>query len=89
MDHVSTKIYDSGTDEMSLSINGKLNRKEIDRTDFEKEATSLGLGKKLAMSIFDKMTAEFPAALKRCAEELTELGFTEAEPIADRILGKK
>lgn len=84
-DVVSTKIYESCTDEMSLSINGKLNRTEIERSDFEKEAKSLALGQKLAMDIYDKLIADFSAALTDSAAELMELGFVEAATIAEKI----
>ena len=84
-DVVSTKIYESCTDEMSLSINGKLNRTEIERSDFEKEAKSLALGQKLAMDIYDKLVADFSAALTDSAAELMELGFVEAATIAEKI----
>lgn len=84
-DVVSTKIYESCTDEMSLSINGKLNRTEIERSDFEKEAKSLVLGQKLAMDIYDKLVADFSAALTDSAAELMELGFVEAAAIAEKI----
>lgn len=84
-DVVSTRIYDSSTDEMSLSINGKLNRTEIERIDFEKEAKSLGLGKKLAMDMYDTMVAEFSVVVTQSAEELISLGFVEAAVLANKI----
>ena len=85
-DVVSTKIYDSGTDDMSLSINGKYNRKEITRHDFKEEAANIGLGQKIAMQFFDEMASGFSRFLKASATELEETGFSEARKIADRIL---
>ncbi|MBP5451164.1 MAG: HipA domain-containing protein [Treponema sp.] len=85
-DIVSTKIYDSGTEEMSLSINGKLNHSEITPFDFETEAQHLGLGQKLAMKIFSEMTETFNDALSSASRELKEKGFQEAENLADRIM---
>lgn len=84
-DVISTKMYDSSTDEMSLSINGKLNRTEIERRDFEKEAQSLGLGQKLAIDMYHKLATEFSAAVTQSARELMELGFVEAAVLAEKI----
>lgn len=84
-DIVSTKIYNSSTDEMSLSINGKLNRSAITKEDFEAEAVHCGLGSKLAMKIFDQMSLEFPSALEESACELMKLGFTEVQAVYEKI----
>ena len=85
-DIVSTKIYESSTDEMSLSINKKIERESITRDDFEKQAVLCGLGSKLAMNIFDQMTADFSFALEESMRELKKLGFAEVQDIYDKIL---
>ena len=85
-DIVSTKIYESSTDEMSLSINKKMERESITRDDFEKQAVLCGLGSKLAMNIFDQMTADFSFALEESMRELKKLGFAEVQDIYDKIL---
>ena len=52
-DVVCTKIYESSTDEMSVSINCKQNINQITKDDFEKEAKNCGLGSKVAMKFFE------------------------------------
>lgn len=84
-DIVSTKIYESSTDEMSLSINGKLKRSLITIEDFEAEAVHCGLGAKLAVKIFNQMSAAFPSALEESMRELKNLGFTEVQDVYDKI----
>ena len=59
-DVVSTKIYENSTNEMSLSINGKLNIEEITRADFEAEAKTVGLGANVAMRIYDEVADGLP-----------------------------
>lgn len=84
-DIVSTKIYDSSTDEMSLGINGKLTRASISRSDFESEAAHCGLGTKNAMKIFDQMKKDFPSALKESKRELEQFGFPQVRIVYDKI----
>jgi serine/threonine-protein kinase HipA len=87
-DVVCTKIYESSTDEMSVSINGKQNINQITRDDFEKEAKNCGLGSKIAMKIYDEVQSGIKKALFDSAEELTQTGFSEAQSIAEKIFGK-
>lgn len=84
-DVVSTRIYKNDINEMSLSINEKLNMDEVTRADFELEAKSVGLGVKLAMNIFDEVQNGLMNALKTSAGELEEKGFTQAGEIASKI----
>lgn len=84
-DIVSTKIYDSSTDEMPLGINGKFARASISRSDFEVEAVRCGLGAKNAMKIFDQMKKDFPSALKESKLELEQLGFPQVRIVYDKI----
>lgn len=50
-DIISTRFYKNNLNEMSLSINGKLNINDISRKDFELEAKSIGLGSKIRLQI--------------------------------------
>ena len=84
-DVVATRVYKNDINEMSLSINGKLNMDEVTRTDFELEAKSVGLGTKPAMKIFDEVQHGLLEALKTSVGELEEKGFTQASEIADKI----
>ena len=84
-DVVATRVYKNDINEMSLSINGKLNMDEVTRADFELEAKSCGLGTKPAMKIFDEVQNGLLEALKKSAGELEEKGFAQAGEIADRI----
>lgn len=85
-DIVSTKIYDSSTDEMSLGINGKFERASISRSDFVAEAAHCGLGVKNAMKIFDQMTLFFPSALEESKRELEQLGFPQVQGVYEKIV---
>ena len=87
-DVVCTKLYESSTDEMSVSINGKQNINQITREDLEHEAKKCGLGSKIAMKIFDEIHDGIQKALLDSAEELSKTGFTEAQSMAENILGK-
>ena len=80
-DIVSTKIYKSSTDEMSLSINGKFECSTITKKDFEAEAVRCGLGSKMAMSIYDQLEEKFQSALKESMLELKENGFADVETV--------
>lgn len=84
-DVVATRVYKNDINEMSLSINGKLNMDEVTRADFELEAKSVGLGTKPAMKIFDDVQNGLLEALKKSAGELEEKGFAQAGEIAEKI----
>lgn len=84
-DIISTRFYKSNLNEMSLSINGKLNINDISREDFELEAKSIGLGSKFALRIYDEIQGGFEQAVKDAALELKQSGFSEAGKIAERI----
>ena len=47
-----------------------------------------GLGSKIAMKIYDELNASIQKALLDSAEELSKTGFTEAQSMAENILGK-
>lgn len=84
-DVISTKVYKNDINEMSLSINDKLNMDEVTRADFELEAKSVGLGTKFAMNIFDEVQNGLLEALKASVRELEDKGFIQASEIADKI----
>lgn len=86
-DVVCTKVYESSTDEMSVSINGRQNVNQITRDDLEMEAKNCGLGSKAAMKIYDEVLYGIQKALLDSADELSRVGFTEAQPMAEKILG--
>lgn len=86
-DVVCTKVYESSTDEMSVSINGRQNVNQITRDDLEQEAKNCGLGSKAAMKIYDEIHNGIQKALLDSADELLRAGFTEAQPMAEKILG--
>ena len=86
-DVVCTRLYESSTDEMSVSINGRQNINQITKDDLEQEAKNCGLGSKIAMKIYDELHAGIQKALLDSADELSKTGFTEAQPMAEKILG--
>ena len=85
-DVVCTKIYESSTDEMSVSINGRQNINQITREDLEQEAKNCGLGSKIAMKIYDELHNGIQKALLDSADELSKTGFSEAHSMAEKIL---
>lgn len=87
-DVISTKVYKNYLKEMSLSINGQLNRNEITREDFLAEAKLISLGAKIAMNIFDEVQDNFETALLDSVKELEVIGFSDAGNIASKILEK-
>lgn len=87
-DIVSTMIYESSTENMALSIGGIYNIREIDRSSFENEASSVGLGTKMAMKRFDHLVNSFADALNQSKEELLRQGFVQAEEISEMIMKK-
>lgn len=87
-DIVSTMIYESSTENMALSINGIYNINEITRDSFEKAASQVGLGAKLAMKRFDTMVSGFPDAIIQAKEVLKAQGFDQVEQICEMIMQK-
>ena len=87
-DVVCTKLYESSTDEMSVSVNGKQNINLVTRNDFEQEAKSCGLGSKIAMKIYDELHDGIKKALFDSAEELSKAGFSEVLLMAEKIFEK-
>ena len=87
-DIVSTIIYKSSTEKMALSIDGICNINEITRTSFEKAASQVGIGPKMAMMRFDAMVNGFVDAINQAKEELKGQGFDQVEQICEMIMEK-
>ncbi len=85
-DIISTIIYNSSTEDMSLSIGGNYNINKITRASFESEAGNVGLGVKMAMKRLDKLVNEFEMAIKASHLELKDQGFNCVDEICDKIL---
>lgn len=86
-DIVSTVVYDSHSQDMSLSIGGEYNIRKITRDSFEQEAENIGLGKKIAMKRFDRMAGSFKQALIRSGKELEEKSADpEVKKMCEKIL---
>lgn len=87
-DIVSTMIYKSSTENMALGINGICNINEITRGSFEKAASQVGIGAKMAMKRFDIMVNGFVAAINQAKDELKKQGFDQVEQICEMIMEK-
>ena len=87
-DVICTRIYETSTNEMSVSINGKFDINQVTKDDLEQEAKKCGLGRKIAMKIYEEQYGNIKKALLESAEELSRIGFKEALSIAEKILKK-
>ena len=85
-DMISTSVYDSSTRNMSMRIGSEISLDRINRNEFEAAAVEAGLGKRVALSRFDRLAEDFIPALKSAAEELEDLGFHKANSLSNRIL---
>ena len=87
-DLLSTVIYDSSTEKMSLNIDGEYDIRNINQKSFENEAKKLGLGKGIATQHFLSMVEKFEMALEQSTYELGEQGYGVAVDIQKQILKK-
>ena len=85
-DVICTRVYESSTEEMSVSINGKKNINQIRQDDLEKEAKNCGLGSKAAMKIYDELHDGIKNALLDSSKELFKKGFLDAQILAEKII---
>ena len=85
-DVICTRVYESSTDEMSVSVNGKQNINQITKEDLGQEGKNCGLGSKIAMKIYDEVHDGIQKALLDSADELSKEGFAEAKSMANKIL---
>ena len=87
-DIVSTMIYKGSTEKMALCINGSCNINEITRESFEKAASQVGIGVKMAMKRFDVMVSGFVDAIDWAKDELKKQGFDQVDQICEMIMEK-
>jgi len=85
-DMISTTVYESGTRDMSIFIDGKVSLDEVSRESFKNAARETGLGQALAMDRFDRMVELFEKALMESALALADSGMHDTEELAKRIL---
>lgn len=84
-DIVSTMIYKRSTEDMAFAIDGICNINEITRANFEKAASQVGIGSKIAMKRFDTMVNGFVDAIDQAKDQLKDQGFEQAEQICGMI----
>jgi serine/threonine-protein kinase HipA len=87
-DIVSTLVYSSGTEEMSIAINGKTNINSIGKNDFLAEAKRLGMGRGFIADIYDEMSENFKDAVLSTAESLNSAGYLAAPSLAGKIISR-
>ncbi len=85
-DVISTQIYESSTENMSLSIGGIYNINKIKKTSFAEEAYKVGIGAKIAMKQYDNLLNGFEKAIRESQHELEIKGFSGVDEITDNIL---
>ena len=85
-DIISTVIYESSSENMSVSIGGLYSLREIKRENFAKEAQKVGLGKGIAMKHFDEMVSNFESVLNTATRELEKEGELYVSEIQKQIL---
>lgn len=73
------------TREMSMAIGGERDIDAIDRGDFAREATALGLDLNWALRHVDRLLDRVPQALDEAADQFVGEGFSDAEVIGERI----
>ncbi len=71
-DLVSTLFYSRSTDQMAISVNGEHNIHKITREHFQKAASNVGIGQRLAMGQYDAMKKAFASAVEEANEELAK-----------------
>lgn len=84
-DIISTAVYESSTRDMAFNIGGEISLDRINRDSFKVAAKECGLGEKVAMSRFDRLSSGFEKALDTAADKLTAQGFEKAVYLRDRI----
>ncbi len=88
-DIISTAVYESSTRDMAFNIGGEINLDRITRDSFKAAAKECGLGEKIAMSRFDRLSSGFEKALDEAADRLTAQGFGKAMYLRDKIKAHK
>ncbi len=85
-DIISTCVYRESSRQMAIGIGGVFDIDQIGREQFAAAADDAGLGRRMVMDRFDRMTNRFEGALKESARTLSELGFAESGSLCERIL---
>lgn len=67
---------------------GEIAGKDSNDTSFEKAASYVGIGSKMAMKRFDTMVNGFVDAINRAKEELKDQGFDQVGPIGEIMIEK-
>lgn len=88
-DIISTMIYQSSTENMSLAIDGVYDIRKIDREAFAREAQNIGIGVNMAMRRFDKMLNEFADSIEKASEMLEREGMPYIHEIKENILHRQ
>ena len=73
---------------MKKKRNGICNINEITRASFERAASQIGIGPKMAIKRFDRMVNRFVDAMERAKEELKAQGFEQINQICEMIMEK-
>ena len=84
-DIVATRVYNT-TSEMSFFIGGEIDINRISRDSFLRAAPEIGIGRKMAASVFDGIAERFETSLEKAKDELMEKGFIEAGRLKEAIL---
>ena len=79
-DIVCTMAYQT-TRQMSFAIGGEFDITRIDRDSFVKAARDVGLGSKIAMERFDRLSEAFGNAVDEVATELSENGYSGVDDL--------
>ena len=87
-DILSTAVYEGSTRDMAFSIGGEIELERIGREAFAEEARNVGIGARMALTRFDRMTSGFPAALEKAAAHLEMNGFKGAGVLRGEIMKK-
>lgn len=84
-DIVCTIAYQT-TKQMSFAIGGEFDITRINRENFKKAASEVGIGVKIALERFDKLSEEFGNAVDEVAVELSGNGYMGIDDIKKAML---
>ncbi|MGN0368262.1 MAG: type II toxin-antitoxin system HipA family toxin [Wujia sp.] len=83
-DIVCTRMYGT-TNEMSFYIGGELDITNMNRDTFVHAANEVGLGQRLAMKNYDRLSEQLEGCIDEAADELFHMGFQDAISVRDAI----
>lgn len=83
-DIVCTRMYGT-TDEMSFYIGDELDITKMNRDTFVCAANEVGLGERLAMKNYDRLSEQLEECIDEAAYELFHMGFQDAISVRDAI----